>query len=220
MYERQFPVHLTPNMYNSDVLTHTVSFTDTHPLNTVISLYGVLFLALDWSFSGNNTLVFETFRECLDHSRVSVLTATPDNSNLLLYSVESNTMTYVYRDKESEEEVMEDWTEVNLGALPSDMQGKRILGLMLKKEDMAFVVWESGIVASVRVEGVRDEYIAALVWLDDDFFYGILIPTFFALIATASIYLKRRLNSQANNQMVAPQPSMNDNMRLDLPRPP
>ena len=101
-------------------------------------------------------------------------------------------MTYVVRDKDDPEQVMEDWMSIQLSHLPRELVNKRILGIFLKKQDVLFALLEGGVLASLKVEMIQDDYITALVLLDDDFFYGIIIPCFFAFVAVMTIYFKRR----------------------------
>lgn len=96
---------------------------------------------------------------------------------------------------------MEDWTDIRLQSMPDELQSKRILGFLFKKikekEKVLIILFEGGIIGSFKIEVIReDDYVSNLLRLENDFYYDILIPIFFAFIATISIYLKRRMNSR------------------------
>ena len=80
------------------------------------------------------------------------------------------------------------------------MQNKRILAFHFKKvkdkEKILLILFEGGIIGSFKIEVIReDDYVTNILNLESDFYYDILIPIFFALVATVTIYLKRRINS-------------------------
>jgi hypothetical protein len=105
-----------------------------------------------------------------------MLSSTSGNTQLLLYSSHSQRAYQILREQHSiplapsdsagsgpggsggsEEKVYEEWLEVNLkGGLPAELQAKGIVAIMLKN-NVAVMVFEGGVVVSLKVEDLVDE---------------------------------------------------------------
>ena len=108
VYERYFPIHQAPNVYNYEVIGGHALFTDEHPSNKVVSLFGSVFLALDWT--NNATIqVFQTYKELSIDHKMDLVEATPDNQLIVMYSSGRHQLLVVTRDKDENEHVMEEW---------------------------------------------------------------------------------------------------------------
>ena len=60
------------------------------------------------------------------------------------------------------------------------------------KENILVVLYEGGMIASLKLENNEDDFTSALLWLEDDYWADIVIPIVFALAAILSIFIKRR----------------------------
>lgn len=111
------------------------------------------------------------------------------------------------RNSEDEDTVSEDWLEVPLEQIPSEIwEGRQIMAAkMIDRVDNTFVpndvkrkyliiVFEGGIVASllVRTPLHSDDYIHTLMLMDDDVLFEGIITIVFLLIFIVSVILKRR----------------------------
>ncbi len=76
-------------------------------------------MALDWSDSAQNILVFETYRELYD--RIDSMSVTTDNVHMILYAAEGSQMVMIFRDKSESEQVVEEWTDIRLNSLPVEV---------------------------------------------------------------------------------------------------
>lgn len=100
IFSREFyNLYESPNLFNNEIITYNTHFTDMHPKNQIVGLFGQQFIALDWSESAKNILVFETFKEYSE--RIEVMASTSDNTHMLLYSGDQHILTHVHRDKKS-----------------------------------------------------------------------------------------------------------------------
>ena len=105
-----------------DVFSHEVQqkdltyYTDSHPSNQVVSLFGAYFMALDWDYDKDRLYGFESFTDkdiYIDH-----LAALPDNSKVLLYNSQKRKLFSLSRQKANQngqfDRVYERWHEIKI----------------------------------------------------------------------------------------------------------
>ncbi|CDW82694.1 UNKNOWN [Stylonychia lemnae] len=203
IYDRKFPIYQSPNVYNHDLTIHLSQFSDRHQKNQIITMFGQYFLALDWDQKAQNILVFDTFKEPLN-DYIDLMTVSSDNTNLFLYSQDSNILYQIFRERGQSEKVMEEWLEVRLNNLPSELMNKRILSIYLKnlpqtKERIMMMLFEGGILGSFKIEELNEDFLSALEILEDETFLDIVFPLVVLISASIVLCVKRRRQSQLLN---------------------
>eukprot|EP00347_Sterkiella_histriomuscorum_P009392 403341386 len=198
IYEKPFQIFQAPNIYNNELTNYLTMFSDAHPKNQIIGIFGQNFLALDWDPKTQNILVFETFKEHLQ-DKIDLLTVVPDNSNFFLYSHDSHTLYQVYREKGESEKVWEEWID-----------NKKILAQYVKyatgntKERVLMLLFEGGVFASFKIEELSEDIISTLEMIDNDAFIDFFVPLIVAIVAAGALYIKRRRQSQRQQPVIRP----------------
>jgi len=88
-----------PEFFNSQYTPANTQITLNDPNNMVLSLYGSMFLAMDWDEQESKLMVFDTFKD--DPWRMDLVSANHNNTQLLLYSFQTHLLMHIRRDKTS-----------------------------------------------------------------------------------------------------------------------
>jgi hypothetical protein len=128
-------------VYNSEIMHWSVTqitealslkknngLTEAH--SKIVSIFGQLFLALDWDEEQGSLLISDSYREFAHEfkDRFEVVTTNSDNSLYVMYSPDTHSLMQVYRDREASN-AYEDYVDVNLSSLLPNGPRTKILGL-------------------------------------------------------------------------------------------
>ena len=129
-----------------------------------------------------------------------MIAASASNENIVLYSGDTQTMVHIQRDKyRVKDQVMEDYKFIDLSLFPAELRSKRLLSLYIIEESkqvkLLFALFEGGALASFRLQlkfknaptRIEQGYFEAVKEIDDAFFFGLMTPVFFVIVATSCI---------------------------------